>query len=190
MNYTRVRWPRRAAILLLLLSTCFGIVLSAQTSTMKGAKSMQLSTTSFPPGASIPKKFTCDAQDVSPELNWTGAPPSTKAFALIADDPDAPAGTWTHWLIWNIPDSAHQLREGVPKDPELPNGARQGQNDFKKIGYNGPCPPPGKPHRYYFRLYALDAPLDVKPGASRAQLENAMKQHTLAHAEVMGRYGR
>ncbi len=151
---------------------------------------MQISTNSFPTEGTIPKKFTCDAQDVSPALAWTGAPRNTKAFALIADDPDAPVGTWTHWLIWNIPAGVHQLAEGIAKSPQLPDGSRQGKNDFKKVGYNGPCPPPGKPHRYYFKLFALDGSIDTKAGAAREELEAAMKGHVVAAAEVMGRYGR
>ena len=151
---------------------------------------MQISTTSFPAEGTIPKKYTCDAEDVSPALTWSGAPAAAKAFALIADDPDAPVGTWTHWLIWNVPANVHHFTEGVAKTPQLPDGSRQGQNDFKKVGYNGPCPPPGKPHRYYFKLFALDAPLEVKAGATRKELESAMKGHIVAEAQFMGRYGR
>ena len=150
----------------------------------------KISTTAFPAEGTIPKKYTCDGADVSPALTWSGTPEGTKALALIADDPDAPVGTWTHWLIWDIPASTSQLSEGTAKDAQLPDGARQGQNDFRKIGYNGPCPPPGKPHRYYFKLFALDATLDVKPGGSRKEMEAAMKGHTLGQTEVMGRYGR
>ncbi|HUN89557.1 MAG TPA: YbhB/YbcL family Raf kinase inhibitor-like protein [Terriglobales bacterium] len=152
--------------------------------------SFQISTSSFSSGASIPTKFTCDGQDVSPQLSWSRAPEATKSFALIADDPDAPAGTWTHWLIWDIPVASNQLAEGVPKTEEVGGLARQGQNDFRKIGYNGPCPPPGKPHRYYFKLFALDSKLNIHTGANRAQLDAAMKGHILAQTEVMGRYGR
>ncbi len=152
--------------------------------------SFQISTSSFPADGSIPRKYTCDGQDVSPALTWSGAPPNTKSFALIADDPDAPVGIWTHWLIWNLPAVTHQIAEGTAKDAQLPDGARQGQNDFRKVGYNGPCPPPGKPHRYFFKLFALDTSLEVKPGADREELEAAMKSHVLAQTQVMGRYGR
>lgn len=163
----------------------------AQTNAHGGKSvSFQISTTSFPVGGLIPKRYTCDGRDLSPALTWSGAPQGTKSFALIADDPDAPVGTWTHWLVWNIPASTHQLSEGVPKEAQLADGTRQGQNDFRKVGYNGPCPPPGKPHRYFFKLFALDSSLDVKPGASRKELEAAMKGHVLAQTEVMGRYGR
>lgn len=138
----------------------------------------------------IPKKFTCDGADVSPALSWNDAPAGAQSFTLIADDPDAPVGTWTHWIIWNIPASATALPEDVPKVGESGDGARQGRNDFKHIGYGGPCPPAGKPHRYFFRLYALDAKLDVKAGASRSELEDAMQGHVLSQTELMGTYGR
>ncbi|HMK21988.1 MAG TPA: YbhB/YbcL family Raf kinase inhibitor-like protein, partial [Terriglobales bacterium] len=109
---------------------------------------------------------------------------------LIADDPDAPVGTWVHWLLYNAPGNAHEFPEGLKKDGQLPDGTVQGRNDFRKIGYGGPCPPPGKPHRYFFKLYALDAKLNLKPGATKAEVESAMKGHILAQAEWMGRYGR
>lgn len=151
---------------------------------------LQITTTAFPNGGTIPQKFTCDGPDVSPLLAWSEPPAGTKAFALIMDDPDAPAGTWVHWVLYDLPASASGLPENVPKQPELEDGARQGRNDFRKTGYGGPCPPAGKPHRYFFRLYALDSPTQLKAGASRAELEKAMKSHILAQAELMGRYGR
>ena len=154
------------------------------------AMSFALKTTAFADGSAIPRKYTCDGADLSPALNWNGAPAGAQSLALIADDPDAPAGTWTHWIIWNIPASATALPEGVPAAEALDNGARQGRNDFRRIGYGGPCPPPGKPHRYFFKLYALDARLDLKAGSSRNQLEPAMKGHVLSEAEMMGTYGR
>lgn len=154
------------------------------------AMAFTLKTTAFPAGGSIPKKYTCDGSDVSPELKWSDAPAGTQSFALIADDPDAPAGTWTHWVLWNIPAQTTTLSEGLPKAADLSNGGRQGKNDFKRIGYGGPCPPPGKPHRYFFKLYALNNKLDLSPGVSRNELERAMKGHVFAQAELMGRYGR
>jgi len=146
-------------------------------------------TTAFSEGGTIPKKYTCDGADLSPALTGADAPAGTKSLALIADDPDAPVGTWTHWIAWNIPPEA-VLPEGVVKVESLGDGTRQGKNDFKKIGYGGPCPPPGKPHRYFFKLYALDANLDLKPGADRKELGSAMKDHVLGQAELMGKYGR
>lgn len=149
-----------------------------------------ISTTSFPSGGDIPRKFTCDGADVSPALSWSGAPDATQAFALVADDPDAPVGTWTHWVLYDLPASTTSLPEGVSKVDELGSGGRQGRNDFRRIGYGGPCPPPGKPHRYFFKLYALDARLNLKPGASKQEVEQAMQGHVLAEAELMGKYRR
>lgn len=152
--------------------------------------SLSISSPSFSSGGEIPKKFTCDGTDVSPQLAWTEPPAGTKSFALLVDDPDAPVGNWNHWTLWNTPASARGLGEGLSKDATLPDGSQQGKNDFRKTGYNGPCPPPGKPHRYYFKLFALDAKLDLKPGATKKDLEPAMKGHILAQTEWMGRYGR
>jgi Raf kinase inhibitor-like YbhB/YbcL family protein len=152
--------------------------------------SLQLTTSAFPSHGTIPKKFTCDGPDGSPPLAWGGAPPGTQSFALIVDDPDAPVGTWVHWVLYDLPANTKELAEGVPKQEQLSNGARQGRNDFRKIGYGGPCPPPGNPHRYFFKLYALDKKLDLQAGASKAEAESAMKGHILAQAELVGRYSR
>jgi len=156
----------------------------------EAAMSLTISSRSFSNGGNIAQKFTCDAADVSPQLNWSEPPPGTETFALLVDDPDAPVGNWNHWAMWNIPATARGLAEGIRKDAELSDGSRQGQNDFRKTGYNGPCPPPGKPHRYYFKLYALDTNLGLKPGATKKEVEAAMKGHVLAQAEWMGKYGR
>jgi Raf kinase inhibitor-like YbhB/YbcL family protein len=152
--------------------------------------SFALTTTAFADGGGIPRKYTCDGADVSPALNWNDVPAGTQSFALIADDPDAPVGTWTHWIIWNIPANTAALPEAMAKVGESGDGARQGKNDFKRIGYGGPCPPPGQAHRYFFKLYALDAKLDIEAGGSRGELERAMKKHVLAQTELMGTYGR
>ena len=149
-----------------------------------------LSSQSFQNGSDIPKKFTCDGPDVSPQLKWNDPPPNTLSFALIMDDPDAPAGTWVHWVLYDLPADTGELPEGVRKQEQLSSGARQGRNDFGKIGYGGPCPPPGKAHRYFFKLYALDTKLNLKSGATKADLERAMKGRILAQAELIGRYGR
>jgi Raf kinase inhibitor-like YbhB/YbcL family protein len=154
------------------------------------AMSFALKTTAFVNGGGIPKKYTCDGADISPALNWNDTPAGTQSFALVADDPDAPRGTWTHWIIWNIPAETTALPESVPQVGESGTGVRQGRNDFKRIGYGGPCPPQGKPHRYFFKLYALNAKLDVKAMASRSELERAMKGHVLSQTELMGMYGR
>jgi len=152
--------------------------------------SFQISSTAFSNGETIPKKFTCDGPDVSPQLSWKEAPAAARSFALIMDDPDAPAGTWVHWVLYNLPANTSQLPEGLEKQEQLATGALQGRNDFRKIGYGGPCPPPGTPHRYYFKLFALDTKLNLKAGATKADLERAMKGHILGEAELMGRYGR
>jgi Raf kinase inhibitor-like YbhB/YbcL family protein len=155
----------------------------------KGAR-MELKSSAFTEGANIPRKHTCDAEDVSPLLRWDNVPPGTKAFVLIADDPDAPVGTWVHWVIYDLPAETKELAEGTAKTETLEHGAQQGMNDFRRVGYAGPCPPPGLPHRYFFKLYALDAPTNLKPRASKQQLLDAIKGHILAEAQLVGRYGR
>lgn len=156
----------------------------------KGEKVMELKSTAFTQGGDIPKKYTCDGADVSPPLNWTEPPEGTKSLALICEDPDAPVGTWVHWVLFNLPPNARELPESVPARKTLSGGGDQGINDFRKIGYGGPCPPKGPVHRYFFKLYALDKQLDLKPGATRQELAKAMKNHILAEAELMGRYHR
>jgi hypothetical protein len=144
----------------------------------------------FPNGGEIPRQFTCSGEDLSRALEWSGSPSGTKSFALIADDPDAPVGTWVHWVIFNIPAGAHSLPQGTEKKDQLADGSRQGRNDFGKTGYNGPCPPPGKPHRYFFKLYALGSELALNPGARKSDVEHAMEGHILAHTEWMGQFQR
>jgi Raf kinase inhibitor-like YbhB/YbcL family protein len=150
----------------------------------------ELRSSSFNASDAIPRKFTCDGEDVSPALDWSGLPAGAQSLCLIMDDPDAPAGTWVHWVLYDLPGTTGSLAENVPKERDLAGGARQGRNSFGRIGYGGPCPPPGPPHRYFIRLYALDAKTNLKPGATRAELDRAMKGHVLAHAELMGRYKR
>ena len=152
--------------------------------------SFALKTTAFSGGGEIPSRYTCAGVNLSPALTWSGAPAEAQALALIVDDPDAPMGTWTHWLIWNIPAQATSLPEGVPAVEVLDNGARQGKNDFGKIGYGGPCPPPGRAHRYFFKFYALDKRLEVKAGATRRQLDAAITSHVLSKTEMMGTFRR
>jgi Raf kinase inhibitor-like YbhB/YbcL family protein len=151
-----------------------------------------LTSSAFREGSPIPVAHTCDGADASPPLAWSGAPPEARSFALIMDDPDAPMGTWVHWVLWNVPATVSSLPEGLPKAPRLDDldGALQGNNTWPQIGYNGPCPPPGKPHRYFFKLYALDTTLGLKAGAGKTDLERAMRDHVLAQAQLMGTYGR
>lgn len=141
-------------------------------------------------GQTIPKKYTCDGPDVSLPLAWSDPPAGTQSFALIADDPDAPSGMWVHWVLYDLPAESRDLPDGVPHDKTLPNGSKQGRNDFGRFGYGGPCPPPGRPHRYFFTLYALDGKLNLAPGATKAQLVKTLEGHTLGQAQWMGQYGR
>lgn len=152
--------------------------------------SFQLSSSAFASGVVIPREYTCDGADESPDLHWADPPPGTATFALVIHDPDAPAGDWVHWVAWNIPKTSHGVAGNFPRDEQLADGTRQGRNDFRKIGYNGPCSPPGKAHRYFFRVYAVDTKLDLAPGVIRSQLDSALKGHVLAEAEYMGTYRR
>lgn len=150
---------------------------------------MDLRSSAFQQGGLIPAKYTCDGANVSPPLTWSDAPAQTQSFALISDDPDAPVGTWVHWVAWNIPAAARSLDENVPKKDSLPNGMKQGTTDFRKIGYGGPCPPSGT-HRYFFKLYALATTLNLSPKTTKKDLERVMKPHVLAEAVLMGTYQR
>jgi Raf kinase inhibitor-like YbhB/YbcL family protein len=154
------------------------------------AVAFELKSSAFKSGETIPRRHTCDGEDVSPPLAWVGAPSGTKSFALVCDDPDAPAGTWVHWVLYDMPATLTGLPEGVRAVPTLDDGSRQGTNDFRRPGYGGPCPPRGVSHRYYFRLYALDTVSGLPPGASKAALLKAIEGHTLGVAELMGRYAR
>jgi hypothetical protein len=151
---------------------------------------IRLTSTAFADGQPIPVKYTGDALDISPSLAWTNAPAGTRSFALIADDPDAPAGDWAHWLIYDLPPNTTALAEDMPRVPQLRGGAKQGLNDFKKAGYGGPAPPPGKAHRYYFKLYALNAMTGLAPGAAKTNLLKAMDGHVLGEGKLMGTYQR
>jgi Raf kinase inhibitor-like YbhB/YbcL family protein len=174
-----------------LLLTCF--LIAAACSTQPAQKetapaTLDLTSADFAAGASIPKVFTCDGGDASPALAWKAPPAGTQSFVLIADDPDAPVGTWVHWVIFNMPAAMRSLPQNFAKDGQSADGTRQGKNDFDKIGYGGPCPPPGKVHRYFFKLYALDTKLNLDPGATKKDVELAMQGHILARGETMGRY--
>jgi len=151
---------------------------------------LELTSPAFRDGGAIPTRHTCDGADLSPPLDWVDAPEGTKSFALICDDPDAPMGTFVHWLLYDIPADRTTLREGIPADPVVKGIGAQGKNDFRRTGYGGPSPPHGKPHRYFFKLYALDSMSGLKPGAKKAELEKAMRGHLLATGEVMGTYQR
>ena len=151
---------------------------------------VKLTSSAFQGGGAIPVRYTCEGDNVSPPLAWTGLPNGTKSLALICDDPDAPAGTWVHWVFYNLPATANELREKVAPAATLPSGAKQGTNSFEKIGYGGPCPPPGKAHYYFFKLYALDSELGLKPAPTKEDLLQAMEHHVLGEGQLMGVYQR
>ncbi len=180
--------PVLCVALVLLFS---GQTLNRNTSNAKGGTAMEIkvSSTVFKEGEMIPKIYTCDGKNISPPLAWTEIPQGAKCLALISDDPDAPRGTWVHWVLFNIPADVKDLSENVPRRSTLSNGARQGINDSHGLGYDGPCPPSGT-HRYYFKLYALDVVLTVESGATKVQLLKAMEGHILGTGELMGRYKR
>ena len=151
---------------------------------------MHVRSVAFAAQAAIPAQYTCSGADVSPPLTWDDPPAGTKSFALICDDPDAPFGTWVHWVLYNLHASTRQLPENVSKQETLPDGTRQGINDFRRVGYGGPCPPPGSVHHYRFTLDALDVVLNLAPRATKAQLEAAMHGHILGQAALVGIYRR
>jgi Raf kinase inhibitor-like YbhB/YbcL family protein len=150
---------------------------------------IKVTSSAFPADGMIPAKYTCDGADVSPPLKWDSVPDGTKSIALVSDDPDAPMGTWVHWVLFNLPADAGELPENVPTDGTLPNGVKQGTTDFGRTGYGGPCPPSGT-HRYFFKIYALDTMLDLPAGARKSDLLRAMENHILAEGQLMGKYKR
>jgi hypothetical protein len=156
----------------------------------KKIMNLQITSTAFSEGQPIPAKYSCEGRDISPPLKWTNTPANTKSLALIMDDPDAPVGTWVHWVLYDLPANTTGLSEDVAKTQFVAGNARQGLNSWPRLGYGGPCPPPGKPHRYFFKLYALDAMLDLKPGLTKKDLLKAMEGHVLAEGQLMGTYQR
>jgi Raf kinase inhibitor-like YbhB/YbcL family protein len=162
---------------------------SSTSSEVQAGPSIKFRSTSFANSASIPSRYTCDGADVSPGLEWSGAPPGTKSFALVMHDPDAPVD-FTHWLAYDIPSGVDHLSEGASNDGAMPKGSAEGVNSFRRIGYGGPCPPAGKPHHYIFLFYALDADPGLPAGATREQLESAMRGHIVATGRLNGSYKR
>jgi hypothetical protein len=150
---------------------------------------LQLSSPAFEDGSAIPQEYSCDGDDSSPALFWGELPDQTKSIALIMDDPDAPVGTWVHWVLYDLPGNRTEIPENVPKSGQLPGGGTQGSNSWGRSGYGGPCPPGGT-HRYFFKLYALDAPLDLASGATKEDLLQAMEGHLLDQGQLMGTYSR
>ena len=152
--------------------------------------SIEVTSTAFRPGEAIPKQYTGDGANQSPPLRRSQPPAGTKSLALICDDPDVPCATWVHWVLYDLPADTRELEEGVPTTATLSSGAKQGKSDFGDLGYGGPAPPRGKPHRYFFKLYALDSTVGLASGATKAELEHAMKGHILAEGQLMGTYQR
>jgi len=186
MNRSMLRWA--VAAVLFLIPFSFRQMLRAG----EGADAMTIRVTSdaFGEGESIPEQYTCRGRDVSPPLAWTGLPAGSRSLALICDDPDAPMGNWVHWVLYGLPPDRSGLAEGLPAERSLAGGGKQGINDFRRIGYGGPCPPPGPPHRYIFTLYALGIEVDLPPGATRPQLLDFMNGHILAKGRLTGRFQR
>ena len=157
---------------------------------MSAINQFVLDSPAFKPGQTIPKQYTADGADMSPPLSWTTAPAGTQSFALICEDPDAPMGTWIHWLIYDIPASQTHLAQAVPTQPQLADGTKQGISSFHRIGYGGPSPPPGSPHRYFFKLYALSSMSGFEPGIDLKKFRQLVETHKLGEAQIMGTYGR
>ncbi len=179
---------------MLLLVSCARVPPApSQSPTPAAAKETKLeikvTSAAFKEGQSIPRQYTCDGVNVSPPLEWTGAPKTAKSIAIIADDPDAPSGTWVHWVVYDLPAANIGMVENLPADEQLKAGGSQGTNDFGKIGYGGPCPPSGT-HRYFFKVYALDNFLSLKVASTKAQVEKAMEGHVVAQGQLMGTYQR
>lgn len=170
-------WLLPAVVVLVLSSPVAG----------EGGEKMKISSTAFEEGAGIPEKYSCDGEDISPPLRWASLPGKARSLVLICDDPDAPAGTWVHWVVYDLPAAATGLPEGVPPRGQPAGGGTQGVNSWGKVGYGGPCPPGGT-HRYFFTLYALDAKLGLGGGVTKDGLLRAMKGHVIAEAKLMGTY--
>ena len=168
----------------LLLTPLLGLVFAGNMT------KLEIKSSAFQNGAKIPTRYTCDSLNLSPSLSWAGAPVATRSFALICEDPDAPSGTFILWVIFNIPKEKNGLEENIPRKELLPDGTAQGKNSSGRIGYTGPCPPPGKPHRYFFRLYCLDTKFSLKQPVNKTELEMAMNGHILAETQVFGTYQR
>jgi hypothetical protein len=176
-------------LILAILSACQGKQPERQVP--RGTEgALALESSAFEMEGTIPERYTCEGEDVSPPLSWSEPPAGAQSLVLICDDPDAPIGTWDHWVVFNIPASVRSLPEGVAADEMIEGVGTHGTNSWGRLGYGGPCPPEGPAHRYYFKLYALDTTLDLEPGADKKEIEKAMTGHILAQGQLMARYGR
>ena len=179
------------AVLALLCSCQVPFPGESPTSTPTGGAPMaiQITSSAFTEGSMIPKQHTCDGKNISPPLVWTGIPDNARSLVLIADDPDAPSGTWVHWVVFNIPATVKELPEGIAPVETLPTGGTQGKSSFGKTGYGGPCPPSGT-HRYFFKVYALDTELNLRSASTKGDVVKAMDGHVIAQGQLMGTYKR
>jgi Raf kinase inhibitor-like YbhB/YbcL family protein len=183
---------KKTPLFLLTIGILSGNLYAKGPEAKKGAKAMDtitIESAAFGNMQPIPSKYTCDGADISPPLSWTNVPAGTKSLALICDDPDAPAGTWVHWVVYDLPPMLDILPENVPKSDTVPGGGKQGKTDFGRAGWGGPCPPSGT-HRYFFKIYALDIMLNLPAGKARAEVEKAMRGHVVAQGELVGTYKR
>jgi len=178
-----------AVILLCTVLAAIQLCKRSQTAQAQTRAVFSARSTSFLDGGSIPRRYTCDGADLSPQVQWQSAPASTKSFAIVMDDPDAPID-FTHWLVWNIPPGVRELAEGASRQGVMPSGSAEGTNDFGRLGYGGPCPPPGMPHHYMFRVYALDRVLNLPSGATPKQLGAAMVHHIVGWGTIAATYQR
>ncbi len=177
--------PTLGMIAVCMLCSCKGSSAPPEPPPGKTAATITVTTASFPAGGAIPAEFTCDGTDVSPALAWSGAPAAARSIAVVVDDPDAPGGTFTHWIAWNARADTTALAQGAAITTL---GGVSGQNDFDKTGYSGPCPPKGQLHHYHFRVYALDTTVTLGPGARRGDLDHALNGHVLAQGELIGTF--
>jgi Raf kinase inhibitor-like YbhB/YbcL family protein len=190
MNSLQKSISNSNAVSVFFLFCAFSIVAAPNSQKKRAAMdTMTVSSPVFGHKQPIPAHYTCDGEDISPPLLWTGVPLAAKSIALIADDPDAPTGMWVHWVVYDMPPSTGSLPERVDKADTLPDGAKQGITDFRKTGYGGPCPPSGT-HRYFFKVYALDIALGLPPGKNKKEIERAMQGHIVAYGELIGTYSR
>ena len=179
-----------AAAMALVLSACSTEEVETPQTALVGVPSLEVTSPAFAEGAEIPERFTCDGEDASPPLRWSGGPDRTRSYALIVDDPDAPGGAFVHWVVYDISSDATGLPEGISSTETIATGGSQGVNGFGRVGYGGPCPPRGGPHRYFFMLFALDGELDLQAGATRSDLLRAMNGHVVGQGSLMGTYQR
>jgi Raf kinase inhibitor-like YbhB/YbcL family protein len=176
-------------VLLAILCGCQGSPPEERVQEAAGG-TLQIESDAFRAEGTIPHLYTCDGEDLSPPLSWSEPPAGTQSLALVCVDPDAPAGTWDHWVLFNIPAATRSLPEGISADPVVEGLGTHGSNSWRRLGYGGPCPPQGATHRYIFKLYALDTSLELDPGASRKDLEKIVQGHILAEGQLLGNYGR